>query len=134
MDTREGEDGKILKVVRKGYKINGKTLRAAQVVVMRQKVDQNVEDKAQKAEESFINTFQKGEIPEKIEEIKGSGSLGAVLVLKKIVASMSEWRRLVDEGAVKKLSEKGEDKITDFKIFATPGVYKIGKRRFIKIK
>jgi len=91
------------------------------------------EGKAKKAEENFVSTFQKREIPEEIEEIKGSGSLGVVLVLKKIVASMSEWRRLVDEGAVKKLSEKGEDKITDFKIFATPGVYKIGKRRFIKI-
>lgn len=92
------------------------------------------EKKAKKAEENFINTFQKKKIPTKIEEIKGSGSLGMVLVLKKIVTSMSEWHRLVDEGAVKKLNENGEEKITDFKIFATPGVYKIGKHRFIKIK
>lgn len=92
------------------------------------------EKKAKEAEEGFIKTFQKKEIPEAIEEIKGVGNLGVVLVLKKVVASMSEWHRLVDEGAVKRLSEKGEEKITDFKIIATPGVYKIGKHRFIKIK
>lgn len=90
--------------------------------------------KAKEAEENFINTFQKKEIPKEIQEIKGSDSLGVILVLKKVVASMSEWRRLVDEGAVKKLSETKEEKIIDFKIIATPGVYKIGKHRFVKIK
>ncbi|MCR4305949.1 MAG: nucleotide exchange factor GrpE [Candidatus Daviesbacteria bacterium] len=33
VDTREGEDNKILEVVRKGYTLNGKVLRPAQVVV-----------------------------------------------------------------------------------------------------
>ncbi len=35
VDTREGEDNKILKVVRKGYNLNGKVIRPAQVVVGR---------------------------------------------------------------------------------------------------
>lgn len=35
VDTREGEDNKILEVVRKGYTLNGKVIRAAQVVVGR---------------------------------------------------------------------------------------------------
>ncbi len=35
VDTREGDDNKILKVVRKGYTLNGKVIRAAQVVVGR---------------------------------------------------------------------------------------------------
>ncbi|PIR68369.1 tyrosine--tRNA ligase [Candidatus Nomurabacteria bacterium CG10_big_fil_rev_8_21_14_0_10_35_16] len=91
-------------------------------------------EKARQAEENFSNTFQKGEIPEEIDEIDGDGSLGATLVSKKIVVSMSDWRRLVDEGAVKKLSKSDEEKITDFKVVATPGVYKIGKHRFVKIK
>ena len=53
---------------------------------------------------------------------------------KEIVSSMTDWRRLVDEGAVKRLEEGGvEEKITDDSLFATPGVYKIGKRRFVKI-
>lgn len=33
VDTKEGEDNKILEVVRKGYNLNGKVLRPAQVVV-----------------------------------------------------------------------------------------------------
>jgi tyrosyl-tRNA synthetase len=99
------------------------------------------EKKAEEAEESFIKTFQKKEIPDEMEEIKGEGSLGSLLVSRKIIVSMSEWRRLVDEGAVKKLYEKEpfdktkskEEKITDAKINANIGVYKIGKRRFVKI-
>ena len=47
---------------------------------------------------------------------------------------MSDWRRLVGEGAVKILKEGGvEEKVTDDTIIANPGVYKIGKRRFVKI-
>lgn len=33
VDTREGEDNKILEVVRRGYTLNGKVLRPAQVIV-----------------------------------------------------------------------------------------------------
>lgn len=92
------------------------------------------EKMAHQAQKNWENVFSKKEIPNEMEEIKGSGSLGMVLVLKKVVSSMSEWRRLVDEGAIKKLDEKGEKKIIDFKIDAIPGVYKIGKKRFIRIK
>ena len=35
VDTRDGEDNKILEVVRKGYNLNGKVIRPAQVVVGR---------------------------------------------------------------------------------------------------
>jgi len=33
VDTREGEDGKILEVVEKGYKLNGRILKPARVIV-----------------------------------------------------------------------------------------------------
>lgn len=39
VDTKEGEDNKILKVVRKGYTLNGKILRPAQVVVGRKEIN-----------------------------------------------------------------------------------------------
>lgn len=91
------------------------------------------EKDAEEAEKNFSRTFQKGEIPKEIDEIKGDGGLGATLVASKVVASMSEWRRLVEEGAVKKLDGQGEEKITDFKMEATEGVYRIGKHRFVKI-
>ena len=46
---------------------------------------------------------------------------------------MSQWRRLRDEGAIKILEGEKEIKITEYKHEAEHGVYKIGKRKFIKI-
>lgn len=91
-------------------------------------------DEAVRAQDAFLSVFQKKEIPEDIEEIQGEGKLGELLKLKGVVASMNEWRRLVGEGAVKRLGEESvEEKILDDNAFATPGVYKVGKRRFVKI-
>lgn len=91
------------------------------------------DESAKNARETFLATFQKKEIPENLDEIKGEGNLGELLKKNEIVTSMNDWRRLVAEGAVKMLSDAGEEKISDDTITATPGVYKIGKRRFIKI-
>ena len=91
------------------------------------------EENAKKAEENWENVFSKKEIPDEIEEVKGAGLLSEVLLNKKIINSMSEWRRLIDEGAVKKIDGEKEEKITDYKKNADTGVYKIGKRRFVKI-
>ncbi len=58
--------------------------------------------------------------------------LADALVKEKIVSSKSDFRRLVDEGAIHNL-ESGE-KITDqyFKLNSNISL-KIGKRRFVKI-
>ena len=55
------------------------------------------EKKAREAQENFINTFQKKEIPETMEKIKCQTGelLGEVLVQNKILTSKGEWRRLV---------------------------------------
>jgi tyrosyl-tRNA synthetase len=93
-------------------------------------------EKGANALEAFIATFQNKEIPEDILEVSAQegGLLMDILFENKIVASKSEWRRLVEEGGVKRLGEEGvEEKITDAKEKATKGVYKIGKRRFLKI-
>lgn len=89
------------------------------------------------ARDAFIATFQKKEIPDDVEEVsaKEGELLMDVLLRNEVVASKSEWRRLVDEGAAKRLvGEGGEEKITNANEEASEGVYKIGKRRFIKIK
>jgi tyrosyl-tRNA synthetase len=86
---------------------------------------------AQKAEEDFITKFQKNEIPDDLQEVVGKGPLGDILVEKNIVESKTEWRRLVAQGAVTNLSN--DTKVTDATINAEPGVYRIGKHRFIKI-
>ncbi len=92
------------------------------------------QEKADNAEKNFIETFQKGGLPENIEEIKTENgkSLIELLVEKKIVASKTDFRRLITENAVSN-AVSGE-KITDpnFKIL-TDITIKVGKKRFVKI-
>jgi tyrosyl-tRNA synthetase len=92
------------------------------------------EEKARLAEENFINTFSKGEIPENIQEIgvPAGTPLGIILQNEKIVASAGEFKRLVKEGAVN--TTEGE-KIEDFNyLVSKPIIVKVGKRRFLDIK
>lgn len=91
-------------------------------------------DEAEKARNKFIETFSEKKIPEDVETVKvDSGALFAeVMLARGIVTSKSEWRRLVREGAVKH-AETGEI-VTDPSGVAEEGTYKIGKRKFIKIK
>lgn len=92
------------------------------------------EKNAKKSQENFINTFQKKEIPEDMIEFENSvgKSLMDVLVEGKVLASKSEFRRLIEEGAV---TELGDDKkIDDANFIPKSGMkFKIGKRKFIKI-
>ncbi len=92
------------------------------------------EENAKKAEENFISTFKKGGIPDDVEKVEvNKGSLlSDVLLEKKVIASKTEWKRLVEENAV--LNMNTEVKVTDqFIKVEEDAVYKIGKRRFIKI-
>ena len=85
------------------------------------------------AREVFVNTFQKKEIPEDITEVEADkGSLlGDVLVAQELVASKSEFRRLIEEGAIRK---DGEEKIADPLCTLTETLtLKIGKHRFLRI-
>jgi tyrosyl-tRNA synthetase len=91
--------------------------------------------KATEAKEGFANTFQKGEIPEEMTEIKlnkENETIMDLLVSSKILSSKGEWRRLVAENAVTDLDN--DIKITDVNIKPKTGMrFKIGKKRFIKI-
>ncbi|MHB1316906.1 MAG: tyrosine--tRNA ligase [Minisyncoccota bacterium] len=86
---------------------------------------------AEKAKQAFENTFSKGEIPTDIEEVISGKSWMDIVLEKGLVESKTEFRRLVESGAVSEM--KTGKKITDPNILAETGVYKIGKRRFIKI-
>ena len=92
------------------------------------------EKKAEEAEQSFINTFQKKEIPENIEEIqvaKGE-SLADVLVNNKILSSKGEWRRLVEGRGAHDLLKN--ENISDPTLKVNENMtLKIGKKRFLKI-
>jgi tyrosyl-tRNA synthetase len=89
------------------------------------------EKKAKEAEESFINTFQKKEIPD-AEEIEGKGLLTPILLQVKFLSSNGEAHRLFEAGAIKDMTDNKKMLSTDTIIKGH--VYKIGKHRFIKIK
>ena len=92
------------------------------------------EKKAKEAQDSFINTFQKKEIPEEMTDIvseKGE-TLMTALVKNKVLSSNGEFRRLVEEGAVTNL--ENNEKITDTNFVPKDGLkLRVGKKRFIKI-
>ena len=93
-------------------------------------------DDAKKAEDVFVKTFQKREIPDEIEEVtvKSGTSMVDVLLDKNLVGSKSEWRRLVDAGGVSDISNGEKVKIEDiYKKVDKTITIKIGKRKFIKI-
>lgn len=92
----------------------------------------HTEKDATLAKNSWIETFEKGGVPDEIKEIEATGDkeLADVLVEAGIVTSKTDWRRLVKEGAVNDV-EKGE--VQDPKALAVTGTFKIGKKRFVKI-
>lgn len=90
------------------------------------------EKEAEKARENFARVFQKKEIPGDIQEIKigAKTELAAILVENKIVASKSEFRRLIKEGAIDIEGKTAEDVHC---AIDKKSVVKIGKKKFVKI-
>ncbi len=87
---------------------------------------------SQLAEDNFIKTFQKGGIPDEVEEVSGEGPITPILVQSEIIGSRSEVRRLIEAGAITDMTEN--KKVSAPGIVAKGHVYKIGKHKFIKIK
>lgn len=90
--------------------------------------------KAEQVRNDFINTFAKRGAPTDLKEkivVRGT-ELREVVIALDLVASKTEWRRLIDQRAVEN-TETGEI-IQDqgFKIEQN-GIFKIGKKRFLKI-
>jgi len=94
---------------------------------------------AEAAHQEFINRFQKGAMPDEIEEktvnaIDDSGEIAIANLLKEagLAASTSEAMRMIKQGAAKIEGEK----ITDNKLRVAAGttaVYQVGKRKFAKV-
>ena len=89
------------------------------------------EKAAKEAADGFSNVFAKGELPEDIPQIKAKKgeSLLDVLLHAGMISSKNDGRRLLEQGGIH-LDDK---KISDGNSPATPGVYKVGKRKFVKI-
>lgn len=91
------------------------------------------EKHAERAEASFIATFANKETPKDLKDVKVKKDtlLVDVFLKEEVVSSKSEFRRLVDEGAIENLDKK--EKVTSYSLNAETGVYRIGKKRFCKI-
>ena len=92
----------------------------------------------QKCKESFLNRFQKGQIPENVDLVKvniGGESILLVNLLKEtnMIASVSEGNRLIKQGGIKVNSEKVNDPKFEISV-NSENLYQVGKRRFLKIK
>lgn len=95
------------------------------------------EQDAQKAQDNFIARFQKGAMPEDIEEkiiICDGEGIGLPQLLKEsgLCASTSDAMRMIKQGAVKIDGERIDDKLHQA-IKGSDHVYQVGKRRFAKI-
>ncbi|OGJ02811.1 tyrosine--tRNA ligase [Candidatus Nomurabacteria bacterium RIFCSPLOWO2_12_FULL_46_14] len=90
----------------------------------------NDENSAREAEETFTRTFQRGEIPEKMEEMKGDTLMNAA-VANGVVSSKTNFRKLVEENAVTNLDSG--DTVLDPNLIPESGTrFRIGKKRFGK--
>jgi tyrosyl-tRNA synthetase len=93
---------------------------------------------ARAALESFEARFQRGEMPEDIEEKEltvapGQNGIASILKNAGLTSSTSEAIRMINQGAVKIDGER----ISDVKLEIPSGkqhVYQVGKRRFMRIK
>jgi tyrosyl-tRNA synthetase len=95
------------------------------------------EKEGKKAGDNFLATFSEKKIPSDVNEYQAvTGSLlSDSLISAGVVSSKTEWRRLVSEGAVSLISSDNHStKISDFNFkIEAPGIFKVGKHRFLKI-
>ena len=117
----------------------GKNPRDIKFVLAEELVDRFHEDgDGEKCKETFLNRFQKGNMPDEIEliEVKiEKDTIPLVNLLKdtNMITSISEGNRLIKQGGIKINSKKVEDSKLEISK-GTEDVYQVGKRKFLKIK
>ena len=118
---------------------DGKNPRDIKFILAEEIVDRFHKDgDGQKCKESFLNRFQKGQIPENVDSVKvniDGESILLVNLLKEtnMIASVSEGHRLIKQGGIKVNSEKVNDPKFEISV-NSENLYQVGKRRFLKIK
>ena len=92
---------------------------------------------AENAEQSFVNQFSKGQMPDEIDELSVDSQnykLIDLLVQTNLTASKSETRRLIDQGGVKIDGEKISDTSAEIEVTAEKSfIIQVGKRKFLKV-
>ncbi len=88
---------------------------------------------ADEAENRFVTTFQKGDIPDEMPEVHleaGKHTVLDVLVDQGLVSSRSEGRRVISQQGVKLDGVTVGDPTA---VLDTGGVLQVGKRKFVRI-
>ena len=117
----------------------GKNPRDIKFVLAEELVDRFHKDgDGEKCKETFLNRFQKGNMPDEIEliEVKiEKDTIPLVNLLKdtNMISSISEGNRLIKQGGIKINSKKVEDSKLEIPK-GTEDIYQVGKRKFLKIK
>ena len=113
---------------------NGKNPRDVKILLAKEIIARfHSQADADAAEQTFINRFQKGAMPDEMPEFEFSGEIGLASLLKEagLVASTSEANRMVQQGGVKIDGEKVDD--AKLVIKASSAVYQVGKRKFARV-
>ncbi|MDH4099472.1 MAG: tyrosine--tRNA ligase [Nitrospirota bacterium] len=97
------------------------------------------EDAAQKARAEFEEVFSKGHIPDELEEARLPWPAEGLTILSALVSaglapSNAEARRLLQQGAVNVDSERVSDPKHLLAAKAEGYVFKVGKKRFMKLR
>lgn len=90
-------------------------------------------EKAQRAEETFVKTFQKKELPDDMPTIKlkkKKWNIIDLLVETKLASSKSDARRLIEQGGVS-VNDRVVESLDD--IVKGEAIIKKGKRHFVRI-
>lgn len=90
------------------------------------------------AREGFIARFQKGAMPDEIEDVavhasEGQLAIGNLLKEAGLVSSTSEALRMIKQGAVKIDGDKLDDHQLQVQV-GSEHVYQVGKRRFARVR
>jgi tyrosyl-tRNA synthetase len=91
------------------------------------------EEDAVSAQEAFVKMFQQKEIPGEMPEfqLRSGQTVLDVILAAKLAASRSDAKRLFDQKAVRldgETIERGDAP------FPHPGVFQVGKRKFLRVK
>ncbi len=91
------------------------------------------DENAQSAEKNFVDTFQKGAVPEDIPafRLEKEATIVDLLLLAQLCKSKSDARRLIEQKGVKFAGAVVEDPAF---LVRDPGILQVGKRHFLKIE
>jgi tyrosyl-tRNA synthetase len=133
--TPMGMVGDILMDITKGGNPRDAKMRLAKEIVS----IYHGESSAVRAEEEFVNTFQKKGVPETMPEIQAKGETGVFEIVQRYFVSQkeeksnTEIRRLFDQGAVSVNEEKITDIHAKIQVTESGEVIKIGKKTWFRV-